>query len=48
MKKILIKNQLWLTRIHLIIKIQDNITTNTTSINKAVEMKMKEILVKNQ
>ena len=28
-------------------KIPDNITTNTTSVNKAIEIKMKESQVKN-
>ena len=28
-------------------EIQDNITTNITSVNKATKIKMKEILVKN-
>ena len=29
-------------------KIQDNITTNTTYVNKVTEVEMKEIRVKNQ
>ena len=32
----------------LIIKIQNNITTNTSSVNKGTEIKMKKIQVKNQ
>lgn len=41
----LVKNEEYLTMLHLI-QIPDNITTtNTTSGNKAIEMKMKDILV---
>ena len=32
----------------IIIKIQDNIITYTSSVNKATEIKMKEISVKNE
>ena len=32
----------------IIIKIQNNITNKTTNVNKTIEIKMKEILVKNQ
>ena len=49
MKEIIDKNEQWVTIFHLIImKIQDNITTNTSRVNKAIVIAMKEIKVKNE